>query len=137
LLISKLTCSLVGASQAILIRAGTQTAKFYGKTVATEQFRCSYGLAPEYRAQVAAGELQVAAVGGEDEARVVELPRHRFSRLCIYRSFHPLLGIPIRSSWRSCAPRHDSKDKAIERRLLGLNLRTEKLASNLPGENVC
>jgi CTP synthase (UTP-ammonia lyase) len=84
LLISKMFCSLVGVSQTIVIRSGTRTEEFYGKAEATEQFRCSYGLAPEYRRQIAASELQVTAVGPDDEARVVELPRQRFFLATLY-----------------------------------------------------
>ena len=84
MVISKMTCSLVGVSQPIFIRSGTRTEEFYGKAEATEQFRCSYGLAPEYQRQIAASKLQVTAVGPDDEARVVELRRQRFFLATLY-----------------------------------------------------
>jgi CTP synthase (UTP-ammonia lyase) len=84
LLISKLSCSLVGVTQPIVIQEGTRTHEFYGATAAAEQFRCSYGLAPEYREPFFGSDLRVAAVGPEAEARVVELPRHRFFVATLY-----------------------------------------------------
>jgi CTP synthase (UTP-ammonia lyase) len=107
LVISKMTCSLVGVSQPIFIRSGTRTEEFYGKE-ATEQFRCSYGLAPEYRRQIAANELQVTAVGPDDEARVVELPRHCFFLATLYlpqllssvANPHPLIVAFLRAAAR-------------------------------------
>jgi CTP synthase (UTP-ammonia lyase) len=106
--ISKMTCSLVGVSQPIFIRSGTRTEEFYGKAEATEQFRCSYGLAPEYRRQIGSSELQVTAVGPDDEARVVELPRQRFFLATLYlpqlsssvANPHPLIVAFLRAAAR-------------------------------------
>jgi CTP synthase (UTP-ammonia lyase) len=84
LVVSKLTCSLAGVSQSVVIQSGTRTEEFYGKAEATEQFRCSYGLAPEYHGQITANDLQVAAVGPDGEARVLELPRNRFFLATLY-----------------------------------------------------
>jgi CTP synthase (UTP-ammonia lyase) len=43
-----------------------------------EEFRSSYGLAPNYRQKLTAGPLEVTAVGPDDEERVVELRDHPF-----------------------------------------------------------
>jgi CTP synthase (UTP-ammonia lyase) len=112
--ISKMVCSLVGVSQTIVIRPGTRTEKFYGKAEAAEQFRCSYGLSPEYRTQIAASELQVAAVGPEGEARALELPRHRFFLATLYLpqlsssvgNPHPLIVAFLQAAAGLEEPRH-------------------------------
>jgi CTP synthase (UTP-ammonia lyase) len=43
-----------------------------------EEFRSSYGLAPNYRQKLTAGPLEVTAVGPDGEERVVELRDHPF-----------------------------------------------------------
>lgn len=78
LVISKLTCSLVGKTQAIKITPGTHAHRVYEKEEVAEQFRCNYGLNPAYRDQIGNGELQVVGVDPDGEARVVELSHHRF-----------------------------------------------------------
>jgi CTP synthase (UTP-ammonia lyase) len=78
LLISKLSCSLVGVTQQVKIRPGTVAHQIYQNEVVTEQFRCNYGLNPHYRAEMSRSELRVAGVDLEGEVRIVELPRHRF-----------------------------------------------------------
>lgn len=49
LLISKLSCSLVGITQQVKIRPGTLVHQIYQTEAVTEQFRCNYGLNPKYR----------------------------------------------------------------------------------------
>ena len=43
-----------------------------------EEFRSSYGLAPNYRQKLTAGPLEVTAVGPDGEERVIELRDHPF-----------------------------------------------------------
>ena len=78
LVISKLSCSLVGQAQAVEIARGTRTHLAYGAERAVEQFRCSYGLNPLYREAIGSGPLQVVGVDDNGEVRVVELPAHPF-----------------------------------------------------------
>jgi CTP synthase (UTP-ammonia lyase) len=78
LVISKLSCSLVGTSQAISILPGTLAHRAYGTTAATEQFACNYGLNPAYREHLSHGALQVAGKDEVGEVRIVELATHRF-----------------------------------------------------------
>jgi len=78
LVISKLACSLAGTSQAVRIVPGTLAHQAYGTEKAVEQFRCSYGINPEYRDEIEDGALMVAGLGSDGEVRVVELPGHRF-----------------------------------------------------------
>lgn len=78
LVISKLTCSLVGKTEAVKIMPGTRAHQVYGKEEASEQFRCNYGLNPAYREQIGSEELKVVGVDHDGQARIVELPYHRF-----------------------------------------------------------
>jgi CTP synthase (UTP-ammonia lyase) len=78
LVISRLTCSLVGETQMVRILPGTLTHQAYGRERAAESFRCSYGLNPAYRDRIEGGALRVVGVDPEGGARVVELSGHRF-----------------------------------------------------------
>ena len=76
--ISKLSCSLVGETQAVHITPGTMTFHAYGKEKVTEQFNCNYGLNEKYRNEIKKGELKIVGVDNNGEARIVELSNHRF-----------------------------------------------------------
>ena len=78
LVISKLACSLVGQAQAVEITPDTRTHQAYGRDVAVELFRCSYGLNPLYREAIGSGPLRVVGVDANREVRIVELPSHPF-----------------------------------------------------------
>jgi CTP synthase (UTP-ammonia lyase) len=78
LVISKMVCSLAGKTGIVTIVPGTFARRLYGKQEVTEQFRCNYGLNPEYQEIIRQGELRVSGTGPDGEARIVELPDHRF-----------------------------------------------------------
>lgn len=78
LVISKLTCSLVGKREAVRIAPGTKAFRAYGKNEAYEEFRCNYGLNPAYQKQFNASALVVAGTDLAGEYRIVELPGRRF-----------------------------------------------------------
>ncbi len=78
MVISKLTCSLVGTTETITLMPGTLAQRAYGKMTVTEQFACNYGLNPAYRERLNAGRLQVAGLDPAGEVRIVELGTHRF-----------------------------------------------------------
>ena len=78
LVINKLSCSLVGQTQTIKIAPGTLTHRVYGTEEIVEEFRCNYGLSPEYGDKIGAGGLKVAGVDSNGEVRIVELSDHRF-----------------------------------------------------------
>jgi hypothetical protein len=56
-----------------------------------EEFRSSYGLAPNYRQKLTAGPLEVTAVGPDDEDRAIELSDHPFFVATFCRSFRRIL----------------------------------------------
>jgi CTP synthase (UTP-ammonia lyase) len=78
LVISKLTCSLVGITQPLTILPGTLAHRAYGVGAATEQFACNYGLNPAYHEHIGQGGLQVAGRDAAGEVRIIELTAHRF-----------------------------------------------------------
>ena len=55
LVISKLTCSLVGVTGAVKITPGTLAHRVYETAEITEQFRCNYGLNPKYATRSVGG----------------------------------------------------------------------------------
>ena len=78
LLISKLACSLVGQTQLIRVTPGSRAHWAYGQEEVMEQFQCSYGLNPQFRARFAAGKLEITGIDLQGEARIVELADHPF-----------------------------------------------------------
>jgi CTP synthase (UTP-ammonia lyase) len=78
LLISKLTCSLIGKTQTIEITLGSFAHQAYGQKEVTEQFHCHYGLNPQFRDTVDMGQLKITGVDVEGDARIVELANHPF-----------------------------------------------------------
>ncbi|MCP4544799.1 MAG: hypothetical protein GY832_47475 [Chloroflexi bacterium] len=78
LLISQLSCSLVGESEQIDIEPGTLVHQVYGKIQVVERYTCNYGLNPEYRERIGRGMLKVVGRNAEGAIRVVELEGHRF-----------------------------------------------------------
>jgi CTP synthase (UTP-ammonia lyase) len=78
LVISKMVCSLAGRTGIVKITTGTIARSLYGKEESKEQFRCNYGLNPEYQEALQRGGLRISGFDPDGEARIVELPDHRF-----------------------------------------------------------
>ena len=77
-MITPLACSLVEQHHEVTIVPRSRAAELYGTASAVEDFYCNYGVNPAYRTALEAHGLCVSGVGGEDEARIVELPDHPF-----------------------------------------------------------
>jgi CTP synthase (UTP-ammonia lyase) len=91
LVISRLSCSLVGTTQTLTILPGTLAHRLYGQTEINEDFACNYGLNPPYREQFHNSELALVATDADGEVRMVELPTHPF--------FLATLFLPQLRSW--------------------------------------
>lgn len=78
LLISRLSCSLVGTVETVSLLGCSAARKIYGEDAVPEQFACNYGLNPLFRDVFAGSELRAAGVGPAGEVRLVELPAHPF-----------------------------------------------------------
>jgi CTP synthase (UTP-ammonia lyase) len=80
--------------------------QIYGQGSVIEDFACNYGLNPHYGGLFAHSELRVAGIGPDGEARLVELPTHRFYMATLYlpqlRSVaaqpHPLIVAYLRAA---------------------------------------
>jgi CTP synthase (UTP-ammonia lyase) len=77
-LISALSCSLVGKTEAVSITQGSLAHRAYGRGNATEQFLCNYGLSPKYRARIESAGLRITGVDRDGEARIIERTDHPF-----------------------------------------------------------
>lgn len=106
LVIRKLACSLVGQKQTIRIAPGSRAHAAYGRGASVEEFRCNYGLNPAYRQRFEASGLRVSGADANGEARIVELPGHRFYVATLFlpqlassvESPHPLIAAYLRAA---------------------------------------
>ncbi len=78
LVIQPLACSLSGQRAAVRLKPGSRAASFYGVEMVTEQYRCSFGLAPEYRSILERAGLVISGEDANREPRVVELASEPF-----------------------------------------------------------
>ncbi len=78
LVVSRLTCSLVGKTEDLMISPHTIAHRAYGKDETTEQFRCNFGLNPNYLTHFSRALLKITGRDKAGEARIVELSGHPF-----------------------------------------------------------
>ena len=78
LVVTPLSCSLVGQRHRVHILPGTRAAELYGRDDAVERYYCNYGLNPQYRPALEASGLRVSAEDDDGEVRIVELDGHPF-----------------------------------------------------------
>jgi CTP synthase (UTP-ammonia lyase) len=78
LVISPLSCSLIGETQMVYISPDTLTYKIYRKEKAKEKFNCNYGLNETYHKEMNEQDLKIVGVDDNGRARIVELSTHRF-----------------------------------------------------------
>jgi CTP synthase (UTP-ammonia lyase) len=78
LFISRLACSLVGRRMTVNFRPGSLVARLYGRTGAQEQYRCNFGVNPDYLDTLRSGALRIVGSDDDGVVRVVELAEHPF-----------------------------------------------------------
>jgi CTP synthase (UTP-ammonia lyase) len=76
--ISPLSCGALDSSGSIQLVAGTRIAAAYGTDETTEEYRCSYGVNPDFRASLVGGPLRETARDDTGDLRAVELDNHPF-----------------------------------------------------------
>ena len=77
-MITPLSCSLVGTQQRVLVVPGTRAATLYGDETPVEDYRCNYGVDPEYHGALEQSGLRLSGFGEDGELRIIELPAHPF-----------------------------------------------------------
>jgi CTP synthase (UTP-ammonia lyase) len=78
LMVSPLTCSLVGQKMSVDVRAGTRAGEAYPDESVTEHYYCRFGLNPAYVDVLVAAGLVVSGTDQDGEVRIVELADHPF-----------------------------------------------------------
>jgi len=78
MVIAPLTCSLVEVADTIELRANTLIAKAYGQKEIEEEYRCNYGVSPEFAQELEKGDMRVTGWDAQGEIRAVELVTHPF-----------------------------------------------------------
>ncbi|UJF31489.1 CTP synthase C-terminal region-related (seleno)protein [Paenibacillus hexagrammi] len=78
LVISKLTCSLVGQKGEVFIKKPSRSFGMYQVENVIEQFRCNYGLNAEYKKQIHEAGLRIVGTDSVGNPRIIELPEHKF-----------------------------------------------------------
>lgn len=74
--VTRLECSLVGRTGTVTLRPGSRAARWCGDTRRIEEYRCSYGVAPGFAAQLDRGGLSVSGRDDDGTVRVVERASH-------------------------------------------------------------
>jgi CTP synthase (UTP-ammonia lyase) len=78
LFITPLSCALAGQTLSVTVQPGSRAHALYGRTEVEEAYYCNFGLNPAYQMDLHAAGLRVVAVDATGEARILELPEHRF-----------------------------------------------------------
>jgi CTP synthase (UTP-ammonia lyase) len=76
--IAPLSCGLLSDAGTVRLLAGSRLAQAYASSETTEEYLCSFGVNPAFRAALVAGPLREAAVDASGDLRAVELAEHRF-----------------------------------------------------------
>jgi CTP synthase (UTP-ammonia lyase) len=78
LVVTPLSCSLVGKTMEVTITPDTQAARVFRGLRSTEAFYCNFGLNPAYGDELQTAGLRISGRDQNGEARIVELPAHPF-----------------------------------------------------------
>jgi CTP synthase (UTP-ammonia lyase) len=113
LFISALTCSLAGRSMELEFAPGSKVARIYGRTSATEEYYCNFGVNPDVIPELKSGTLRIVGSDAEGEVRVLELPQHPFfvATLFVPQTSsrpdrpHPLVNAFVRAAADRACPR--------------------------------
>jgi len=78
LIITALSCSLVGETRKIFISENSMSYNYYNKTEAEERFSCNFGINPNYRKLIEKSGFKVVGTDENGEVRILELPQNKF-----------------------------------------------------------
>jgi CTP synthase (UTP-ammonia lyase) len=108
LFISRLACSLVGSSMTVHVKEGTKAYQCYGRSEATEDYYCNFGINPDFKAMLVHPALNISGVDQDGEIRIIEIPENNFFVATLFvpqsrgtREFpHPIISAFVRESTR-------------------------------------
>ncbi len=78
LFITPLSCSLVGKAMSIRVAPDSIAGRCYAQAEVTENYYCNFGLNPNYEEDLESAGLRITGRDSDGEARILELPSHRF-----------------------------------------------------------
>lgn len=78
LIISKLACSLVGQKGNVIVNKNSRLFDIYQVENTNEQFRCNYGISPEYEQQIHEAGLRIVGTDSVGNPRAIEITEHKF-----------------------------------------------------------
>ncbi|MEK6801380.1 MAG: CTP synthase [Nitrospirota bacterium] len=78
LIVSQLTCSLVGREMEIVLSPGSKTSAAYKAHAVTERYYCNFGVNPDFVEQISSAGFKVVGRDADGACRVMELSHHRF-----------------------------------------------------------
>jgi len=76
--ITRLVCSPFDKTLTVKIKPGSKAHQYVGKAEIAEYYYCNFGLNPDCKDAIDAGGLRVTGSDSDGEARIIELPDHRF-----------------------------------------------------------
>jgi CTP synthase (UTP-ammonia lyase) len=106
LVVTPLSCSLVGQRHQVYFQAGSRAAEIYAADDAEEPFFCNYGLNPDFEPRLEAARLRITGRDVDGAARVVELADHPFfvATLYVFQARDQALGLhPITRAFLAAA----------------------------------
>lgn len=83
--IAPLHCALVETTDTVYFVEGTRLHRAYNADQSNQDYRCSYGLNPDFRAKLASGPLRVSAIDSDDAVRGLELDNHPFFVMTLFQ----------------------------------------------------
>lgn len=96
MVIVPLSCSLIDQVADIELRPNTLIARAYGQEKISEGYRCSYGISPEFAAELEKSDMRVTGWDEEGEIRAVELTNHPFFVATLFQhERNALAGRPV------------------------------------------
>lgn len=78
LVVSALSCSLVGKTGQLRFAEGSRIASAYDAAAASEAYHCNYGLNGAFRGRLESAGLRFTAFDENGEVRAAEIPSHPF-----------------------------------------------------------
>jgi CTP synthase (UTP-ammonia lyase) len=83
--VTLLECSLVEATDTIILKPGSRIHEAYGRPEIVESYRCRYGLNQMFLGALTAGHLQVGAEDRSGDVRALELDDHPFYLMTLFQ----------------------------------------------------